>query len=227
MASTIPANKQPLDIAYYTELQRRFFETLRFISCHERNFGTYSVVLESLLVDSGSFFDSLSQQWIRDKTALGHQFVQQNSILRFAQKASGQEGFNFGDYRHLLEADFKISTMTVNLNPYEDAYFANPHGYLPDSVSGYDLAPFKEWASGGVSTWWKAFTELKHDRIRNFRSATLGNTVLALAATFIVLTLRNEQNFKSGNVSFEMYELFLPKYWKFNGRLFPGIFTWG
>jgi len=204
-----PAPKQPLDVAYYAELQRRFFDILRYISCHERNFDTYSIVLESLLVDSSSFFDSLSQQFIRDKVSSGHTFAAQHRIQDFALKASGQENFNFGDYRTLLEDDLTISAMEVNLNPYEDAYFGNPHRCRPDLVSGYLLAPFREWASSGASPWWKAFTDLKHDRISNFRCATLGNTVRALAATFIMLTFRNEPDFKTGLVAPEMYDLCL------------------
>lgn len=221
-----PAPKQPLDVAYYVELQRRLFDVLRYISCHERNFGTYSIVLESLLVDSGSFFDSLSQQFIRDKASSGRTFADEHKIQDFALKACGRENFNFGDYRTLLEGDFTVSAMEVNLNVYEDAYFGNPHSYRPDLVSGYLLSPFKEWASGGTSPWWKAFTELKHDRISNFRCATLGNTVLALAGTFIMLTLRNEPDFKGGLVAPEMYDLFLPKYWKWKGKSMPGIFIW-
>ena len=51
--------------------------------------------------------------------------------------------------------------------------------------------------------------------MNSFREATLRNALHSLAATFIILTLRNEAEFKAGSVSLELYDLFFPKYWKF------------
>ena len=113
----------------------------------------------------------------------------------------------------MLEGDFVLSLRELNLNAYEDALYSNPTHYMPDKVSGYLLSPFKEWATGNGSPWWKAFTDLKHDRMINFREAKLRNTIHALGAVFIILTLRNETQFKEGSVSMELYDLFFPKYW--------------
>ena len=49
---------EQLEIAYYMELQRRLIDVFRYLSCHEADFKTYSVIIESVLVDAGSFFDS-------------------------------------------------------------------------------------------------------------------------------------------------------------------------
>jgi hypothetical protein len=111
-----------LDIAYYLELQRRLVESFRFVSCHELNFNTYSIVLESLLIDIGSFFDSLCQTYLRDSYSTGHKFKAQSRITDFDKKASSNANFNFGDYRTLLEAEFTMSARQVNLNQYEDAF---------------------------------------------------------------------------------------------------------
>jgi hypothetical protein len=63
---TVPAPlaNQQLEIAYYFELQRRVFDIFRYVSCHKANFNVYSVVVESVLVDAGSFFDSQCQTLI-------------------------------------------------------------------------------------------------------------------------------------------------------------------
>lgn len=170
-----PLANQQLEIAYYMELQRRIFDIFRYVSCHENNFNTYSIILESVLVDAGSFFDSECQTLIRHLATNGHKFAGQNNIKDFGRKVEAKDNFNFGDYRMLLEAHFKISSMVVNLNPYEDAYFGNPTQYSPDKVSGYVVSPFSDWAKADTpSFWWKAFTDLKHDRLSNFRNATLG-----------------------------------------------------
>jgi hypothetical protein len=217
-----------MDIPYYIELQRRMLDIFRYVSCHERNFDTYSVILESLLIDTCSFFDSSCQTLIRGKSLAGHAFKKESRVGDFKKKVSGSKEFNFGDYRQLLEGDFVLSTKKVNLNPYEDALYSNPMHYLPDAISGYLIAPFKEWAAGStlISPWWKAFTGLKHDRLSNFREARLRNVIHSLAAVFIILTLRNESEFKAGSVSLELYELFFPKYWTFKGRVSVMNFMW-
>jgi len=215
-----------LDIQYYIELQRRIVDIFRYVSCNEKNFDTYSVVLESLLIDTCSFFDSSCQTLIREKSLAGHTFKQESRVGDFKKKVSGSAEFNFGDYRELLEGDFVLSTKEVNLNPYEDALYSNPMHYLPDAISGYLIAPFKEWAAGSGSPWWEAFTGLKHDRMSNFRDAKLKNVLHSLAAVFIILTLRNEAEFKAGSVSLELYDLFFPKYWTFKGRVSVMNFMW-
>jgi hypothetical protein len=215
-----------MDIPYYIELQRRTFDIFRYASCHEKNFDTYSVMIESLLVDTCSFFDSLCQTFIREKAKVGHAFKEQSKIKDFAKTVGGGENFNFSDYRTLLEGEFVLSKMEVNLNPYEDALYSNPMNYAPAKIVGYLILPFQEWATGKASPWWKAFTDLKHDRLSNFREAKLRHVIYSLAAVFIILTLRNEADFKNGNVAPEIYDLFFPKYWAWKGRVMPGTFTW-
>lgn len=226
--STAPAAypKQQLHVAYFTELQRRIFDIFRYVSCHKDNFNAYSIIIESLLTGSSSFFDSLCQTLIRARSAGGHHFTRESRVSDFAGKVGGTVNFNFQDYRLLLEGDLTLSNRQVNLNPYDDAFYAHPTTYGPTDSSGYLIAPFREWATGATSPWWKAFTELKHDRITNFRQATLGNAIHALAAAFILVTEHNERDFKEGRVPIEVYNLFLPKYWKSKGRIFTGNFTW-
>ena len=211
---------------YYLELQRRATNLFRYISCHERNFETYSIVLESLLVDACSFFDSLCQTFIREKSRAGHNFATQAEVDKFHEKLEGDADFNFANYRDLLEPDLALSGKQVNLNPYEGNYFSNPMQFVPDNVSGYLLKPFDEWRDERALPWWKAFTDLKHDRISNFREATFKNVLNALAGVFIQLTLRHEQEFKEGRMALELYDLFFPKYWNFKGRVTLCNFTW-
>jgi len=219
--------KSNLDIPYYLELQRRMQDIFRYVSCHERNFGTYSIILESLLVDSCSFFDSLCQTFIRERVRSGNIFKREDEIKDFEDKVSGDEDFNFGHYRTLLEGEYLLSSREVTLNVYEDA-FVNPLHSLPDKQSRYDITPFKEWAVVPVieSPWWSSFTSLKHDRITNFRQATLKNVIFSLSAVFIVLTLSKQTEFKTAVVPLEVYDLFFPQYWKFSGRSSIATFMW-
>lgn len=221
--ATNPSQQQ--DITYFIELQRRVLDIFRYVSCHENNFSTYSILIESVLVDSGSFFDSLCQSFIRAKVTNGHTFWQQPSIVQFSAKVAGEKEFNFGDYRKLLEPEFAMSKKEVRLNPYEGLY-VNPLSLPPANFPGYSIAPFKEWATANPSNWWKAFTALKHDRIANFHEASLRNLIFALAAVFIVLSVYNETEFKDGKVSPVVYDLFCPKYWTFRGRVTVANWMW-
>jgi hypothetical protein len=214
------------DISYYVFLQKRMYDIFSYVSCDVSNFSTYSIQIESLLIDVCSFFDSLGQQFISELVDAGQQFVNGSNVDRLSQKVAGTKYFTAGDYRILLEGDFAFSTKEVNLNAYEDNLYVNPLAFIPTDIKGYTLRPFKQWANGSNTPWWKAFTSLKHNRLSNIRQATLGNAINALAATYILLTFRHERTFKEGLVDAELYKLFVPKYWIWKGRIMPGVFMW-
>ncbi|MGA7577739.1 MAG: hypothetical protein ACLQUW_10145 [Desulfobaccales bacterium] len=214
------------DIQYFLGLQDRFIDLLKYISCNENNFSCYSVKNESLIVDICSFFDSLCQTYISDLHYSGHVFINQTNVKSFLGKIQKKSNFNAGDYRKLLEGDSKLSIRAVNLNLYEDHLFIDPLGYHPDEIDGYQVVPFKEWGAGTQTKWWDSFTKLKHNRVLNHREATLRNVVFSLAAVFVILCLENEAAFMEGRVPPDIYRAFLPKFWKFYGRLMPGIFRW-
>ncbi len=53
--------------------------------------------------------------------------------------------------------------------------------------------PFKDWAvPDGRLSWWGAYNDLKHDRLGQYKQATLSNAVLALCALHQVLSLAPE-----------------------------------
>lgn len=215
-----------IDVPYYVELQRRMFDIFRFVSCHENNFQTHSVTLESLFVGAASFFDSQCQTFIREKAQAKHVFKREAEVKDFKAKVEGSDNFNCADYRALMEGDFALSKRAVNLNPYEDAMILNPLSYAPDKINCYPIEPFREWGANKSLPWWNAFTNLKHDRLKNHKEATLINSIRALAAAFVILTLQNEVDFKHGHISPELYDLFFPLYWTFHGRIAVMSYLW-
>ena len=66
-------------------------DTFRYVSCHENNFETYSIILESLLIETCSFFDSLCQTFIRERSLGGYIFGQECSVNDFKRKVDGKE----------------------------------------------------------------------------------------------------------------------------------------
>ncbi|WP_018343404.1 hypothetical protein [Cytophaga aurantiaca] len=214
-----------LDTPYYLELQRRFKDIILYVSCHQDNFETYSIKIENLFVDTCAFFDSLCQTLITDMTVSGHSFSNSLSVKNFSDKISGTEFFNMADYKTLLEREFTMSEKEVNLNIYEDYFFGNPQ-FLSRPVNGFKIKPFDNWETGGGLKWWTAYTKLKHNRLSNIKEATLEQTISSLGATFIILSLRNEVDFKNGKISIELYEVFYPLYWEFKGKVGTGITMW-
>src|SRR3954454_9812370 len=89
---------EQLEMAYYLELQRRVLDIFRYVSCHEANFKTYSVVIESVLVDAGSFFDSQCQTLIRYLASKEQTFREELAVRGFKRKAERKHNFNFDDY---------------------------------------------------------------------------------------------------------------------------------
>jgi hypothetical protein len=223
-----------LELDYFHELQRNMTDIFRYVACHEANFGSFSIRIESALIDTAAFFDSVCQDFIR----LSHvehnvrretgetgdpytsRFKAAGKVKKFPQKASGNAEFNMGDYRILLEMELNLSHCEVLLRPYQQNY---PTLKCPD---GFRLNPFTQWAKEEKLPWWEAFTKLKHDRINNFQEATLGNAINALAATFIVLSFKYEEDFRGGLLFRETYDLFHPLYWEKAGSIVPVVPMW-
>lgn len=218
---------QQLDFPYYLELQKRLEDIFLYVACHERNFSTYSIKIENLFVDNCAFFESLCQAFIIDKSAEGHNFKFKNNINDFEKKLDGRKHFSIVDYRIVLDNEFDLSGKELNLNTYEEEYYGNPQGIdLPAKINGYKIKPLYEWASDKNPTWWLAYTKLKHNRLKNIKIASLKNLIYSVAATYLILTLKNETKFKKGKVPEELYNVFYPKFWTFKGRVSVGIVRW-
>lgn len=218
---------QPLDFPYYLELQRRLEDIFLFVSCHEKNFNTYSVKIENLFVDNCAFFESLCQAFILEKFEEKHKFKFGNNITDLEKKIYGEKHFSIVDYRILLDNEFQLSQKELNLNTYEDDYFGNPQGIdLPAKINGFKIKPLDEWGKDKNPLWWLSYTKLKHNRLKNIKNATLRNLIHSIGATYLILTLKNEDKFKKGKVPVEVYNVFYPKFWSFKGRVSVGIVRW-
>lgn len=223
-----------LELDYFLELQCNMTDIFRYVACHETNFGSFSIRIESALIDTAAFFDSVCQDFIRLRHAehyvrreIGETnascascFKASGEVTKFQEKVSGDVEFNMGDYRKLMEPEFILSRCEVQLRPYQQNY---PSLKCPD---GFILKPFSQWEKEHTLPWWEAFTKLKHDRINNFHLATLRNAINALAATFIVLSFKYLDEFRGGLLTGDTYALFYPLYWRKAGSIVPVLPIW-
>lgn len=213
-------------LPYFIDLQNRMIDIFPFVSCHEKNFGTYSIKIESLFVDVCSFFDSLCQTYIYEQHTKGYVFKDVAEVKKFAKKLASvrepkgtckkDEFFNAGDYRALFEGNYKLSDKEVGVNNYDGQLVVDAVQFPPKKADSYVVLPFQEWAEGHSTAWWEAYTKLKHNRLANHREATLKNLIYAMAGTYIITTFREVDVFKLGGIR-ELYRPFLPWYWAVGG----------
>ena len=203
-------------LPYFIELQNRLIEIFPFVSCHEDNFNTYSIKIESLFVDVCSFFDSLCQTYICEQHRKGYVFKSEAEVGSFAKKLTHEMFFNARDYRVLFEGTFRLSDKEVGINNYDGKLVVNAVQFPPEKTDSYIILPFQDWADGHSTAWWEAYAKLKHNRLANHREATLKNLIYALAGTYIITTFREIDVFRSGGMK-ELYGSFLPWYWGVGG----------
>lgn len=213
-------------LPYFIDLQNRMIDIFPFVSCHENNFGTYSIKIESLFVDVCSFFDSLCQTYICEQHTKGYVFKDEAKVKRFAKKLASvrepkgtrkkEDFFNAGDYRSLFEGRFRLSDKEVGVNNYDGQLVLNAVQFPPEKTDSYVILPFQDWADCHSTAWWEAYAKLKHNRLANHSEATLKNLIYAMAGTYIIITLREVDVFKSGGTR-ELFGPFLPWYWEVGG----------
>jgi hypothetical protein len=49
------------------------------------------------------------------------------------------------------------------------------------------FTPFRAWASSQPLSWYRAYNDVKHDRVRQFSAASLANVLLAVSGLFVCL----------------------------------------
>lgn len=209
-----------LDINYYLELQRRYENIILYVSLHEDNFSTYSIKIENLFVDTCAFFDSLCQTMIIEFKHNGKTFKAETSVPKFNKKVNSQEYFNISDYQAIFETEYRISGYEINMNCHLDDFVGNPLYYFDQTnrtVNFKMIKPFENWAISKNPDWWKYYTSLKHNRLDNFKVGNLKNLTYALGGAFMILSIKNENTFKLAELDKEIFNVFFPNYWTFNG----------
>lgn len=208
------------EVQYFIELQERTFEIFKYVACHETNFATYSTKIESVLIDICCFFDSLCQNFIRDRALNGFEFVNAGEIKEFNKKVAAKSDFTISDYQKLLDTDLSLHGKELLIKAYQAEW------PFPEVAKDYHISPFGDWVNGRQLQWWKAFTSLKHNRITNFKEANLRNTIFSLGAVFILLSLKYEESFKNGQLGRDFSSIFSPTYWNVRGMVTIGTQLW-
>ncbi|MCW5664632.1 MAG: hypothetical protein KIT35_12410 [Piscinibacter sp.] len=151
----------------FLELERRFQNFTRTIPVATEHLRVHSPVLASILLDACSLTETSL------KSAMDN--ARYNNIPNIAQHrarryAAAPPHLNINDLRTVFRSDM---------------LYSKPVWYLPHGSASY---PWYVWRRpNGHPAWWTAYNTVKHSRFEQARSATLGTTMHAMKALFLVL----------------------------------------
>ena len=151
----------------FLELERSleaFTRTVPFASEHLR---VHSPALASILLDSCSLIETTLKSAMDNAR---YNAVPDIANLRGRRYADAPPFLNIGHLRTVFRADM---------------LYSKPIWYLPHGSSSY---PWYVWRqAAGSPAWWATYNDVKHSRFENSRLASLGTTMHAMKALFLVL----------------------------------------
>jgi hypothetical protein len=151
-------------INWYEELEERLIEFFRFLPYTSENINVSSPRLAGVVTEICNILDSLFREV-------------SNPTEMINGRPKERDKLDVTDYAELY-------AKRLNLPTTQSFIFVSPPRYL---------IPFEKWeplTTGGTYAalpWWRAYTKLKHSRIKNINQATLDNAVNALCALHQVI----------------------------------------
>lgn len=183
----------PFNTAYllweedYLQREKEFIDFIKYVPPIENQKSVWSLKLANQLILIGSSIDSFFKQampfYLNESIETKYksrwdniQTIDRELELFQRLEVSNKKmniklrRLNMGDFRDLFEEYYnQLSKHAVYL-----------------LITKEKIIPFKEWGSGKSLSWWDAYTDLKHNRFKNRKSATVKNVLNGLAALFLL-----------------------------------------
>ncbi len=149
----------------YFYQEERFIQTFRYVELNEKNSDVFSMEFSSILRDVGSIFSSTMEE-----------IFKQNNPNKTNQP-------NISHFRKiLLDHVHQISGQLVYVKPLKH-------------TSKYVIFPYSAFKNSNTKPeWWEAYNKVKHGDIHSYELGNLKNTIIALAATFLLLGNLHNRN---------------------------------
>lgn len=157
------------DIAWdgFVELEDRFAVFLRAVPPRSEHNRVHSPALASLLLDGCSLIETALKSTMDNTRYSG---VASIALHRARRYSAAPPYLNIGHLRDVFRAD---------------SFYAKPVWYLPGGNRSF---PWYMWSkTTGNPKWWAAYNNVKHSRFENAPEATLGTTMHAMKALFLVM----------------------------------------
>lgn len=161
----------------YSQREKEFLDILGYIPLDTNHSNVWSLKLANQLLLIGSSIDSSFQSALPyclnnyeqlDSSTKKELF----DILEYGgTKVNGRKmrRINMGDYRKVFENFYKLSDETIYVLRNKD-----------------EIKPFEQWSTNKSPEWWKVYTNLKHNKFKNKKKATVKIVLEALAAFFLL-----------------------------------------
>lgn len=154
-------------IESFLELERRFVDFTRLIPVAPEHLRVHSPVLASILLDACSLIETTLKASMDNPR---YNSVQNIAVIRAMRNAAAPPYLNIGHLRTVFRPDM---------------LYSKPVWFLPRGASSY---PWYAWRQlRGNPAWWGAYNDIKHSRFENAHLATLGTTMHAMKALFLVI----------------------------------------
>jgi hypothetical protein len=141
---------------YFLLLESDLDATSRYVGFNMDNKDTYSPEFMKIILAAGAEIDVIAKKFVLKK-------------IPTAKPLGKSECWTIDDYRHYITSFTTKFTSQKVLVPRYDL----------------DFTPWASWAKSKNPEWWTAYNTVKHDRCSNYQSATLENTICALAGLMI------------------------------------------
>jgi hypothetical protein len=152
----------------YRHLEDDFSEYLNYVPLTEEHYTVWSLNLGDLLLRTGSILDSFFRRAIYSP-------MLDDAIDIEKFRAIDDKKIDIDTYRQLFDGYYNLSSKNIfDLRIYST------------------ITPFSSWNNGNSPQWWKDYNQVKHDRFKNKKLASLKTTLDALGGLFIVNILHKE-----------------------------------
>ncbi|GLC79291.1 hypothetical protein [Lacrimispora brassicae] len=163
---------QNLFFPIYQQLERELVELSYYITFNRRQLNVYSTKIADMLLRTVSEIENISKE-----------LCKKENIKFYDNKRHIRKIVYFNDYYTRLEEKYGLSNKLV------DFTLDN----CTTNIFDIKLSPFKKDISikiGGKERkswgWYNAYNKIKHDRVKNFSKANLGNLIYSLSALFLL-----------------------------------------
>lgn len=165
----------------YLNHEAEFLSYIKYVPLDKINQNVWSLKLAEQLLLVGSSIDSFfkcAKASLRKSLIDDRLFYSRRGIC-YTYEEFQEESYlynnllknesNMGLFRKIFENYYNLSNKTVYI-----------------LINRTELCPFKEWAYEKSPEWWKNYTDIKHDKYKNRRKATLKTILNALTALFLL-----------------------------------------
>ena len=177
--------------AYYLMLEDKFIDTTNYVTLAEDNYGTYSNEYAALMQMIGGELDSFFKVYCltkRKKDEFEEKLENDNkkNLEKKIEKVSNKhldirfyKEYILGTYPEIIEQEVKVRSANIGFCPFR-IWKEN------DSKRDETAEVKQNFATVKRKTWWRAFTDVKHNRSSSKKDANQRNTLYLLGALYLL-----------------------------------------